>query len=76
MQGVSKELYNGIPNVTAVWRVLQKRLDTLCNIRGWIICTPLSVNVFVTLATELHLEYYCKTLFETPCITSRSHIEP
>jgi hypothetical protein len=25
MQGVSKELYNGIPNVT-VWRALRKRL--------------------------------------------------
>jgi hypothetical protein len=24
----------------------------------WIVCTPLSVNVFVTLATQKHLEYY------------------
>jgi hypothetical protein len=24
----------------------------------------------------LHLDYYCKALFETPCITIGSHIEP
>jgi hypothetical protein len=27
-----------------------------------------SVNVFVTLATQQHLEYHCKSLFNTPCI--------
>jgi hypothetical protein len=37
-----KELYNGIEDVT-VWRVLRKR---------WTVCTPLSVNVFVTPATQ------------------------
>jgi hypothetical protein len=31
----------------------------------WIFCTPLSVNVFVTLAIEQHTEYHCKALFET-----------
>jgi hypothetical protein len=41
-----------------------------------IVCTPLSVNVFVTLATQQQLEYHCKTLVEIPCITSGSHIEP
>jgi hypothetical protein len=29
---------------------------------------PLSVNVFVTLARQQHLEYHCKTQFETPCV--------
>jgi hypothetical protein len=29
-----------------------------------------------TLATQQHLEYHCKALFETPCITSGSHIQP
>jgi hypothetical protein len=33
-----KELYNGIPDVTGVER--------------WIVCTPLSVNFSVTLATK------------------------
>jgi hypothetical protein len=47
-----------IPNV-AVWRVLQKRLHLkaykLSIVQGVernIVCTPLSVNVFVTLATQ------------------------
>jgi hypothetical protein len=46
------------------------------DVERWIVCTPLSVNVFQTLATQQHLEYRCKDLFETPCITSESHIEP
>jgi hypothetical protein len=41
-----------------------------------IVCTPLSVNVFITLATQQQLEHLSKALFETPCITSGSHIEP
>jgi hypothetical protein len=45
-------------------------------VERWIVCTPLSVNVFVTIATHQHLEYHCKALFEIPCITSGSHIEP
>jgi hypothetical protein len=38
-------------------------------LNGFIVCTPLSIKVFVTLATQSHLEYHCKALFETPCIT-------
>jgi hypothetical protein len=56
-----KELYSYIPNVT-VWRVTET-------------ITPLSVKVFVTLATQWHLECSCKALFETPCITIESYIE-
>jgi hypothetical protein len=41
----------------------------------WLVCTPLSVNVSVTLAKQQHLDYHCKALFETSCITSGSHIE-
>jgi hypothetical protein len=37
--------------------------------------TPLSVNVFVTLATS-YIWNIIVELFETPCITSGSHIEP
>jgi hypothetical protein len=29
-----------------------------------------------TLTTQKHLEYHCRVLFETSCITSGSHIEP
>jgi hypothetical protein len=43
------ELYNGIPNVTA-WRALRKCLHL--KVYGWIVCTPSTVNVFVTLATQ------------------------
>jgi hypothetical protein len=32
----------------------------------WIVCMPLSVNVFITLRTQQHLEYHYKALFETP----------
>jgi hypothetical protein len=41
-----------------------------------IVCTPLSINVFVTLATQQNLEYHCKVIFETPCIASGSNIQP
>jgi hypothetical protein len=51
-----KEIYNGIPNVT-VLRVLRKRLHLNAHklsivqyMERSIVCTPLSVNVFVTLA--------------------------
>jgi hypothetical protein len=74
-----KELYNGIPNVTE-WRVLLKRLhlnsyklSILQGVQRWIVCTPLSVNVLVTLATQQHLEYHCKALFETPVYLSIRH---
>jgi hypothetical protein len=50
-----KELYNGILNVT-VWRELRKRLrlkayklSIVQYLERWIICTPLSTNVFVKL---------------------------
>jgi hypothetical protein len=76
-----KELYNGIPNT--VWQVLRKRLhlkayklSDLQHLERWIVCKPFSANVFVTLATKKHLEYHCKALFETSCITSESHLEP
>jgi hypothetical protein len=54
---LKKELYSGIPNIT-VWRVLRKRLHLkaykLSIIhRSWIVCTPISVNVFVLLATAI-----------------------
>jgi hypothetical protein len=49
-----KELYSDIPNVT-VSRVLRKRLhlkahklSTIHQLEQWIVCTPLSVNMFVT----------------------------
>jgi hypothetical protein len=50
--------------------------ENVQDVEQWIVYTPLSVNVFVTLATQKHLEYHCKALFETPRITSESHIEP
>jgi hypothetical protein len=53
-----KEPYNDIPN-DAVWRVLRKRLhlkayklSIIQHLERWIVCTPLSVNAFVTLATQ------------------------
>jgi hypothetical protein len=81
-----KELYSGIPNVTA-WRVLRRRLHffffeffklfisnqnyirfykLICwnsvrrakaYVKWWIVCTPLSVNIFLTIATQWHLDY-------------------
>jgi hypothetical protein len=45
-------------------------------VERWIVCTPLSAKVFDTLATQKHLEYHCKALFEIPCITSGGDIEP
>jgi hypothetical protein len=71
-----KELSNGVSNATAL-RVLRKRLDLnaykLSIIQGverCIVCTTLSVNVFMTYATPQHLEYHSKALCETPCVTS------
>jgi hypothetical protein len=61
-----KELYNGIPNVT-VWRVLRKRLR-LKVYKRLMIFMPLSVNIFVTLATQQHLEYHCTALFKHPAL--------
>jgi hypothetical protein len=51
-----KELHNGIPNVT-VWQVLRKRLrlkelSIVQHLERWIVYTPLSINVFITLSTQ------------------------
>jgi hypothetical protein len=53
-----KELTSDIPNVT-VWRVSRKHLHLkaynlaiLQCVERWIVCTPFSVNFFVTLATQ------------------------
>jgi hypothetical protein len=53
-----KLVYNGIPNV-AVWRVLRKclhlkayKLSIVQGVERRIVCMPLRVNVFVTLATQ------------------------
>jgi hypothetical protein len=54
MHSVSKKALRGIPNV-ALWRVLRKllhKLSIIQNLERWIVCTPLSVNVFLTLATD------------------------
>jgi hypothetical protein len=42
----------------------------------WVVYTPLSVNIFVILSTQQHLEYHCKEIFETHCINGEAHIEP
>jgi hypothetical protein len=51
-----KEFYNGIPSVgvAGVTKTLHLKAYKLSIIQGsgrWIVCTPLSVNVFLTLAT-------------------------
>jgi hypothetical protein len=58
-----------------VQRVLRKllylkayKLSVVEDVERLIVCTPLSINVFVTLATQYHLEYHCKALIETPYI--------
>jgi hypothetical protein len=40
------------------------------------VCTSLSINVFVTLAPQKHLEYQCKALFETPCTLTGRNTSP
>jgi hypothetical protein len=42
MKGVLKIAYSGIPNVT---------VPIVQNVELWTVCTPLSVNIFVTIAT-------------------------
>jgi hypothetical protein len=53
-----------------LYGVLRKRLHlkafVVQGVERWMVCTPLIVNVFVTLATH-HSECHCKTLFETSC---------
>jgi hypothetical protein len=46
------------------------KVSVVQSVEGWIVCAPLIVNIFVT------IEYNCKALFETPCITNGRHIEP
>jgi hypothetical protein len=36
------------------------------HLERWIVCTPLSVNVFVTFATQQHLECRCKAFLKRP----------
>jgi hypothetical protein len=52
------ELHNGIPNI-AVWRALRKslhlkvyKLSIIQDVERWRVCTSLSMNVFVVLATQ------------------------
>jgi hypothetical protein len=40
---------------------------TVQHLEQWIVCTSLSVNVFITLATQQLLEYHYEARFETPC---------
>jgi hypothetical protein len=51
--------------------IFQMLLHGVRGVERWIVCIPSSADVFVTLATQQHLEYHCKALFET----SGSHIE-
>jgi hypothetical protein len=66
--GCFKTSFNGIPNDT-VRRLLRKRLhlkayklSIVQGVKRGIVCTLLSVNVFITIATWYHLEYYCNTM--------------
>jgi hypothetical protein len=77
---LQKELYSCIQTVT-VWRVLRKLLHlkayklSIVQHHGWLmVCMPLSLNVFITLATQWNLEYRCKALLETPCVASESRM--
>jgi hypothetical protein len=66
MQGVSKKALQWDSKCCYVYatRLHLKacKLYIIQRLERWAVCTPLSVNVFVTLATQQHLEY----LFETP----------
>jgi hypothetical protein len=59
--------------ITSIFRVeisaarAEKRF-TVQYLERWTIRPPLSVNVFVTLATQEDFEYHCKAIFETHCI--------
>jgi hypothetical protein len=52
------------------------KLSIVQDVERWIVYTSINVNVFITLATQYHLECHCKALSETAYITSGSHIEP
>jgi hypothetical protein len=47
-----KELYNGIPMVRKRLHLKAYKLSIVQGVTQWILCTPLIVNVFVTLATS------------------------
>jgi hypothetical protein len=58
-----------------VRRILRKRshlkaykLPIIQHLQSWIVCTPLSVNFLVTLATEQLLEYPLKLFFKHPAL--------
>jgi hypothetical protein len=67
MQGVSK-------NFTMIFQMLLcgecyenvYKITIIQHLAPWIIYTPLSANVFVTLATQQHLEYHCKSFLKYP----------
>jgi hypothetical protein len=72
MQGVSRralQWYSKCCCVASVTKTFTIE-DTSFNIlkERWTVCTPVSVNVFITLATQQHLQYHCKRILETPCI--------
>jgi hypothetical protein len=50
-------------NVTKMFTLKGVKTINIQHLERWIVCTPLSVNVFVTLATQQHLEYHRKALF-------------
>jgi hypothetical protein len=54
-------LWDNLVNSVSPFRLMRSGVQTTHR------STPLSVNVFVTLAT---MEYHCKYIFETLCITS------
>jgi hypothetical protein len=65
-----KELDNGIPNFTVrrLWRkhlhLEASKWSIVQHLERWIVCTSLSVTFFVTLATQWHLKYHCKTILK------------
>jgi hypothetical protein len=61
-----------ILNVT-VWPVLRKhlkayKLSIVQHLELRIVCAPLIVNIFVALAIEQHLKYYCKAFLKQPAL--------
>jgi cobalamin biosynthesis protein CobD/CbiB len=52
-------------------RSLHKKAYKVSVVQGverWIVCTPFSVNVFVTLAKQQHFEYTSEALFKSRCV--------
>jgi hypothetical protein len=73
MQGVTKtalQMYSKHYCLASITKTfILKGIQTIFiqRLERWIIFTPLSVKTFVTLATQQHLEYHWKSLFEIPC---------